>query len=109
MDDQELPPVDTARWSARLKAIVVRAVNSGRLGFEAACARWRLSREELQAWRMVYGLYGERALRATRIQRYRAAFRYRNEHATPLGQVIVIGPPRRVARSPRKAARPRSR
>jgi hypothetical protein len=44
-----LPPSDTKRWVIRRKAMVVAALRQGLLTREAACERYNLSLEELQA------------------------------------------------------------
>lgn len=50
----ELPPTWTVRWTARLKADVVRAVNTGRLSFDEASERYALTREEFRGWEIAY-------------------------------------------------------
>lgn len=67
----DLPPRDTKRWVASRKAAVVAAVREGVLTPEDACARYNLTREELDSWRIALDEHGVGALRATRIQLYR--------------------------------------
>ncbi len=67
----DLPPVDTRRWVASRKAIVVRAVIHGLLPEEEALDRYDLSPEEFATWRLAVECHGEMALKVTRIQKYR--------------------------------------
>lgn len=71
MSRADLPPIDTARWVASRKAAVVKAVDSGLVSCEEACRRYGLSDEELQAWREALAEYGEQALKATALRRFR--------------------------------------
>lgn len=66
-----LPPRDTARWTARRKALVAAAVTGGEISESAACARWDLSPEELSAWIRDFSRHGVDGLRTTRVQFYR--------------------------------------
>jgi len=72
MTMSDLPPRDTKRWVASRKAAVVAAVRERLLSPEEACARYGLSAEELDSWRTALDEHGVGALRATRIQLYRA-------------------------------------
>ncbi len=67
----DLPPRDTKRWVASRKAAVVAAVRERLITPEEACARYALTREELESWRIALDEHGVGALRATRIQLYR--------------------------------------
>ena len=67
-----LPPRDTKRWVASRKAAVVAAVREGLLSAEDACARYGLTSEEFDSWRIALDEHGVGALRATRIQLYRS-------------------------------------
>ena len=67
----ELPPANTRRWTVRRKAAVVLAVQRGVLSIEAACERYRLSREEFAAWEQSIERHGIHGLRVTRFQIYR--------------------------------------
>ena len=66
-----LPPVDTKRWVARRKAVVVDAVRQGFITLEEACRRYRLSVEEFHAWQRAIEAHGVAGLRVTRLQIYR--------------------------------------
>jgi hypothetical protein len=68
----DLPPRDTKRWVASRKAAVVAAVRERLLTAEQACDRYGLTLEEFESWRTALDEHGVGALRATRIQLYRA-------------------------------------
>ena len=70
-DDIALPPANTRRWTIRRKAAVVLAVQRGILSIEAACERYRLSREEFAGWERAIERHGIYGLRVTRLQIYR--------------------------------------
>lgn len=67
----DLPPVETRRWVASRKAIVVRAVAHGLIGLGEALERYRLSEEEFDSWRAAISTHGEEALKVTALQKYR--------------------------------------
>jgi len=67
----DLPPPDTRRWVASRKAVVVRAVKHGLLSESEALERYALSAEEFALWVEAIEKHGEKALRVTRIQKYR--------------------------------------
>lgn len=67
-----LPPPDTVRWVKSRKAAVVRAIRDGRLTRESACQMYGLSLEEVESWERLASRYGDNALKATAIKRYRA-------------------------------------
>jgi len=67
----DLPPVNTKRWVARRKAVVVAAVDHGLIEATEACEMYRLSDEELEIWRSAVRNFGAAALRVTAIQKYR--------------------------------------
>lgn len=67
----DLPPPDTRRWVASRKAVVVRAVKYGLLSESEALERYALSPEEFALWVEAIEKHGEKALRVTRIQKYR--------------------------------------
>ena len=71
MTRADLPDQGTRRWVASRKAAVVRAIAGGLISEEDACAMYDLSSEELESWHAVVESYGEAALKATTIQRYR--------------------------------------
>lgn len=66
-----LPPPDTRRWVVRRKAEVIAAIRGGLLTAAEACARYRLSPEELELWQESIERAGVPGLRVTRIQLYR--------------------------------------
>ncbi|MCM8729737.1 DUF1153 domain-containing protein [Hephaestia sp. GCM10023244] len=66
-----LPPADTKRWIIRRKAEVVAAIRGGLLTSEEACARYRLSSDELESWQRAVDVAGMPGLRVTRTQHYR--------------------------------------
>ncbi len=68
---ESLPPPDTRRWVVRRKAEVLAAINGGLLTAAEACARYRLSPEELELWQASIDRAGVPGLRVTRIQLYR--------------------------------------
>jgi hypothetical protein len=70
-----LPPADTCHWVARRKAQVVEAVQSGRLSFDEARRRYRLSGEEFGAWKRAFLRHGVEGLRAAGSGLVRAAKR----------------------------------
>lgn len=67
----DLPPVTTRRWVASRKAAVVRGVLYGLLSRDDALERYSLSEEEFLTWVRAVSEYGEDALKATAVQRYR--------------------------------------
>lgn len=67
----DLPSSSTTYWTARRKAEVLAAIDGGLMDFEEACARYRLSREELGAWRSMLDRAGVPGLRITNRQRLR--------------------------------------
>jgi len=66
-----LPPPETTRWVSRRKAQVVAAVKGGLLTPDEACARYRMSLEEMANWQRLFDRVGMPGLRTTRIQHYR--------------------------------------
>jgi transposase-like protein len=66
----ELPPPDV-RWTVPRKAAVVEAVSEGGISIEEVCRLYRLSIEELLAWKRDLDRHGRPGLRATRYQMYR--------------------------------------
>ncbi|ABF51792.1 DUF1153 domain-containing protein [Sphingopyxis alaskensis] len=67
----DLPSSSTTYWTARRKAEVLAAIDGGLMDFEEACERYRLSREELAAWRRMLDRAGVPGLRITNRQRLR--------------------------------------
>ena len=68
----QLPPANTRRWVVRRKAVVVAAVQSGKITLEEACQRYQLTEEEFRSWQRAYEANGLPGLRATRLQQYRS-------------------------------------
>ena len=68
---ETLPPANTRRWVVRRKAEVIAAIRGGLLTAAEACARYRLSPEELELWQESLDRAGVPGLRVTRIQLYR--------------------------------------
>ena len=71
MTRADLPDADCRLWVASRKAAVVRAVVHGLIGFDQACKTYDLSEEELQSWSNAVARHGEKALKATRLQKFR--------------------------------------
>lgn len=67
----DLPSSSTTHWVARRKAEVLAAIDGGLLAVDEACHRYRLSREELDAWRRMFGRAGVPGLRVTKSHRQR--------------------------------------
>ena len=67
----DLPDPAVGRWVASRKAVVVKAVRHGLLSEDEARERYSLSAEELQAWVTAVEKHGEKALKATSVQKYR--------------------------------------
>jgi len=71
MTRADLPSPNTRRWVASRKAAVVRAIQAGLLSAQEACSLYGLSEEELECWIKAMTRHGQRALRVTRLQKYR--------------------------------------
>ncbi|MFT6105030.1 MAG: hypothetical protein ACJA1E_001457 [Paracoccaceae bacterium] len=67
----DLPPVETRRWVASRKSLVVKAVRFGLIPTEEALQRYGLSLEEFESWVHAVERHGEVALKATALQRFR--------------------------------------
>lgn len=67
----DLPSSCAAHWVSRRKAELLAAIDGGLLSQSEACERYRLSVEELAAWRRSVDRAGIPGLRVTRIQEYR--------------------------------------
>jgi hypothetical protein len=67
----DLPPVETRRWVASRKAVVVRAVVHGLISQAEAMERYGLSEEEFALWRAAVERHGEKALKVTLLQKFR--------------------------------------
>ena len=70
----DLPSSCTTYWVSRRKAEVLAAIDGGLLSLEEACDRYRLSVEEVAAWRRSLDRAGLPGLRITKLQRYRSPF-----------------------------------
>lgn len=66
----DLPSSSTTYWVSRRKAEVLAAIDGGLLSVEEACERYRLSLEELVAWRRSMDRAGVAGLRITKDHRY---------------------------------------
>ena len=71
MSRADLPGQETRRWVASRKAAVVRAVKFGLIDRDEALARYSLSEEEFNTWQSMVEKYGDFALKATTLQKYR--------------------------------------
>lgn len=71
MTRADLPSEKTRRWVASRKAAVVRAVQAGLIQRKEALERYSLSDEEFTEWESAVSQFGEAALKATALQRYR--------------------------------------
>lgn len=92
-----LPPPETRRWVVRRKAEVVAAINGGLLSVAEACARYRLSPEELELWQKSIDRAGVPGLRVTRIQLYRDDYGHRTGRRPTVrtfveGRVATLAP-----------------
>ncbi|MCG6903076.1 MAG: DUF1153 domain-containing protein [Rhodobacter sp.] len=67
----DLPSPKTRRWVASRKAAVVKAVTYGLLPQGEALEMYGLSEDEFGEWRSAVETYGEAALKATALQKYR--------------------------------------
>ena len=67
----DLPPVDTQRWVASRKAVVVRAVAFGLISLNEAKQLYGISDEEYGSWDQAIRVFGTDALKTTSLQRYR--------------------------------------
>ncbi|MEI4505266.1 DUF1153 domain-containing protein [Sphingopyxis sp. CCNWLW253] len=67
----DLPASSTTYWVSRRKAEVLAAIDGGLLTVDEACERYRLSLEEIIAWRRSMADAGVAGLRITKDHRYR--------------------------------------
>lgn len=67
----DLPSSSTTYWVSRHKAEVLAAIEGGLLSVDEACERYRLSLEEIVAWRRSMADSGVAGLRITKDNRYR--------------------------------------
>ena len=71
MTRADLPSADTRRWVASRKAQVIKALSAGLISREEAIERYALSEEELDLWFEAVARHGIRALKVTKIQKFR--------------------------------------
>ena len=71
MSRNDLPAANTKRWVASRKAAVVRAVDGGLIAQNEALETYGLSQEEFDSWHRAVHIFGEKALKTTRLQDYR--------------------------------------
>ncbi len=71
MTRADLPPAGTRRWVASRKAAVVKGVLSGLIPLSEALERYDLSEEEYFSWQHAIEQHGIKALKTTRLQKYR--------------------------------------
>ena len=64
-------PPNTKRWTARRKASVVAAVQSGIITIEGVCQRYGLPVDEFLSWHNAMQRHGLQGLRTTKLQNYR--------------------------------------
>ncbi|TMV93582.1 DUF1153 domain-containing protein [Thioclava sp. BHET1] len=67
----DLPPVQTRRWVASRKALIVRALAHGLISRSELLERYDLSDEELDLWIEMAARHGVKGLKVTEIQRNR--------------------------------------
>lgn len=80
---EDLPSSTTTYWVSRRKAEVLAAIDGEMLSVNEACERYRLSLEELAAWRRSFDRAGIAGLRVTKVQRYRNHVTDRSANAGP--------------------------
>ena len=71
MTRADLPDTSTKRWVASRKGLVVRAVQAGLIRRDEALEMYGLSSEEFDEWDTAVRTFGEKALRATALQKYK--------------------------------------
>lgn len=71
MTRADLPSAETRRWVASRKAAVVRAVGAGLITRAWALDTYELSEDEFSEWQLAVKTFGEAALKATSLQKYR--------------------------------------
>lgn len=70
----DLPSSGTTYWVSRRKAEVLAAIDGGMLALEDACEKYRISPEELAAWRRSVDRAGIPGLRVTKTREYRGHY-----------------------------------
>ncbi|HPE25841.1 DUF1153 domain-containing protein [Albidovulum sp.] len=71
MTRADLPSGDTRRWVASRKALVIKALAAGLIARSEAIERYDLSEEELDLWFEAVARHGVKALKVTKIQKFR--------------------------------------
>lgn len=71
MSRADLPCAKTRRWVVSRKAAVVRGVLYGLMSQSEALETYGLSEEEFLSWVKAVADFGEEALKATSLQKYR--------------------------------------
>lgn len=71
MTRADLPEPDTRRWVASRKAALVKAVAYGLVTESEILKTYELSEEEFRSWQGAVAQFGEAALKATAVQKYR--------------------------------------
>lgn len=71
MSRADLPEPGVRRWVASRKAAVVKGVAHGLISRQSALEMYDISDEELTEWEKAVDKHGERALKATSVQKYR--------------------------------------
>jgi hypothetical protein len=84
-------PLDTKRWVARRKAMIVNAVHSGAVSLEEVCRCYELSVEEFVTWQRAIETHGVAGLRVTRVQIYRDAPPARRSGGSERQQLVLTG------------------
>ena len=67
----DLPPVQTRRWVASRKALIVHALSYGLIERDEVLDRYDLSDEELDLWIDAIRKHGTKGLKVTAIQKFR--------------------------------------
>jgi hypothetical protein len=69
--EMTLPSPDTIRWVVSRKAIVLAAIDTGRLSIHEACMMYRLSVEEIASWSRMVELHGSNGLKNSSLGKHR--------------------------------------
>ena len=81
LTSENLPPPNGVCWSKRRKSELLAAIDAGVLSRSDACSMYRLSVDELVAWRHAltrFGIEGLSAPRLRKAQIAKPAFRFSN-------------------------------
>ena len=71
MSRADMPSPSSRHWVASRKAAVVRGVSAGLMSLNEALEIYGLSEAEFEEWRNAVETFGEAALKATAVQKYR--------------------------------------